>query len=313
VKIFFVSDIHGSETCFRKLVNAGRFYGVDVLIMGGDLAGKELVPVVRRPGGLHARFRGADFHFADEDTDAVAEFERRVATVGSYTLRTDDDFVAQLAADPALADATLRRLIAERVEAWVALAEERLTGTGIRLLIGLGNDDFDELIPYLTSGPVEYAAEGPVDLGSGFELVSLGWSNPTPWHTTRECSEDELARKLQIVHAAQDPSRTILNVHVPPYDCGLDIVPRLDDELRIQLVGGQPDLVPVGSTAVAETIAEYQPLLSLHGHIHQGRGSTRIGRTVVVNPGSEYDDASLLGALIEVKPNKVKRCQLVAG
>jgi uncharacterized protein len=309
VKIFFVSDIHGSETCFRKLVNAGRFYAVDVLIMGGDLAGKELVPLVRRGSGFEARFRGADFRL---DVDEAVAFERRVAAVGAYALRTDEDFVAALGADPGLADRTLERLIVERVEAWVELAAERLDGTGIRMLLGLGNDDFDELIPHLSRGPVSYAAEAPVDLG-GFELVSLGWSNPTPWRTNRECSEEELAAKLAIVDEAQDPSRTIFNIHVPPYDCGLDIVPRLDESLTVQLVGGQPDLVPVGSTAVAEAIAAYQPLLSLHGHVHQGRGSTRIGRTVVVNPGSEYDDASLLGALIEIKPNNVKRCQLVAG
>jgi Icc-related predicted phosphoesterase len=310
VKIFFVSDIHGSETCFRKLVNAGAFYGVDVLIMGGDLAGKELVPVVRRGAGWAARFRGADFDLATEDE--VADFERRVAAVGGYTLRTDDDGVAALAADPDLAETTLKRLIVERTEQWVALAEERLAGKGIRLLLGLGNDDFDELIPCLDAGPVAYAAEGVMDLGE-YELVSLGWSNPTPWHTNRECSEDELADKLAFLAEAQDPARTIFNFHVPPYDCGLDVVPRLDETLQIQLVGGQPDLVPVGSTAVAGAISDYQPILSLHGHIHQGRGTTRIGRTVVVNPGSEYDDASLLGALIEVKPNKVKRLQLVAG
>jgi Icc-related predicted phosphoesterase len=311
VKIFFASDIHGSETCFRKLVNAGAFYGVDVLIMGGDLAGKELVPVIRRRAGdWDARFRGADFHFDAEGE--VADFERRVAAVGGYALRTDAEFVARLAADPELAETTLRRLIVERTEAWVALAAERLRDTGIRLLIGLGNDDFDELIPYLTCGPVAYADEAVMDLGE-FDLVSLGWSNITPWHTNRECTEEELADRLAVISDAGDPSRTIFNIHVPPYDCGLDVVPRLDESLQIQLVGGQPDMVPVGSTAVADAISAYQPLLSLHGHVHQGRGSTRIGRTVVVNPGSEYDDASLLGALIEVKPNKVKRCQLVAG
>jgi Icc-related predicted phosphoesterase len=310
VKIFFVSDIHGSETCFRKLVNAGAFYGVDVLIMGGDLAGKELVPIIRRGAEWEARFRGAEFHLRGDDE--VADFERRVAAVGGYTIRTEVELVAQLVADPELAETTLKGLIIERTEAWVALAAERLDQTGIRLLIGLGNDDFDELIPYLTCGPVAYAAEGVMDLGE-FQLVSLGWSNLTPWDTNRECSEDELARKLAFVEEADDPARTIFNIHVPPFDCGLDVVPRLDESLQIQLVGGQPDMVPVGSTAVAEAITAHQPLLSLHGHIHQGRGSTRIGRTVVVNPGSEYDDASLLGALIEVKPNKVKRCQLVAG
>jgi len=306
LKLFFVSDIHGSETCFRKLVNAGRFYGVDVLIMGGDLAGKELVPIVYGA----ARFRGSDFVFKNEGE--VADFERRVAAVGGYTLRTDEAFVARLAEDPDLAEQTLRELIVQRTQAWVELAQQRLDGTGIRLLIGLGNDDFEELIPHLDHGPVAYAKDGTINLGD-FDLVSLGWSNPTPWNTNRECSEEELKDKLAAAINGADPATTIFNIHVPPYDCGLDLVPRLDESLQIQLVGGQPDMVPVGSTAVAQAIAQHQPVLSLHGHVHQGRGSTRIGRTVVVNPGSEYDDASLLGALIEVKPNKVKRCQLVAG
>ena len=306
MKLFFVSDIHGSETCFRKLVNAGRFYGVDVLIMGGDLAGKELVPIVDGA----ARFRGGDFVFKNDGE--LGDFERRVAAVGGYTLRTDEAFVTRLKSEPGLAEQTLRELIVERTRAWVELARQRLEGTGVRLLIGLGNDDFEELIPHLDAGPVAYAKDGTIDLGD-FELVSLGWSNPTPWHTNRECSEDKLADKLAQAINGADPERTIFNIHVPPYDCGLDLVPRLDETLQIQLVGGQPDMVPVGSTAVAEAIADHQPVLSLHGHVHQGRGSTRIGRTVVVNPGSEYDDASLLGALIEVKPNKVKRCQLVAG
>jgi uncharacterized protein len=306
LKLFFVSDIHGSETCFRKLVNAGKFYGVDVLIMGGDLAGKELVPIVDNT----ARFRGSDFVFKNDGE--LGDFERRVAAVGGYTLQTDEAFLDRLRNEPDLAEQTLRELIVARTKAWVELAGERLGGTDIRLLLGLGNDDFEELIPHLDHGPVAYARDGTTDLGD-FDLVSLGWSNPTPWHTNRECSEDELSHKLAQAIDGADPDRTIFNVHVPPYDCGLDLVPRLDESLQIQLVGGQPDMVPVGSTAVAEAIAHHQPVLSLHGHVHQGRGSTRIGRTVVVNPGSEYDDASLLGALIEVKPNKVKRCQLVAG
>jgi uncharacterized protein len=310
MRVFFVSDIHGSETCFRKLVNAGKFYGADLLIMGGDLAGKELVPVVERAGEWTARFRGTEFSL--ETLAEVAEFERRVATMGPYTLRTDPEFVDELARDQELVEKTLRDLILERTEQQVALAADRLAGTGIRLLIGLGNDDFEEMIPYLSLGPVGYAPDGLLDLGD-FTLVSLGWSNITPWRTNRECTEEALADKLAVVHDAADPSRTIFNIHVPPNDCGLDLAPRLDESLQIQLVGGQPDLVPVGSASVAESIAAYQPLLSLHGHIHEGRGMTRKGRTVVLNPGSEYEQACLLGALIDVKPGKVKRCQLVTG
>lgn len=310
MRVFFVSDIHGSSTCFRKLVNAGKFYGADLLIMGGDLAGKELVPVVERAGSWTARFRGTEFSM--KTPAEVAEFERRVATLGPYTLRTEPDFVAELARDQELVEQVLRRLILERTESWIALAAERLEGTGIRLLIGLGNDDFDEMIPYLSLGPVGYAPDGLLDLGE-FTLASLGWSNITPWRTNRELTEDALAEKLTIVHESADPGRTIFNIHVPPYDSGLDLAPQLDDSLQIQLVGGQPDMVPVGSAAVAASIADYQPLLSLHGHIHEGRGMTRRGRTTVINPGSEYEQASLLGALIDVKPGKVKRCQLVSG
>jgi Icc-related predicted phosphoesterase len=204
MRVFFVSDIHGSETCFRKLVNAGKFYGADLLVMGGDLAGKELIPVVEQAGSWTARFRGTEFtmHTLAE----VAEFERRVATMGPYTLRTDGGFVAELRRDQEVVEQTLRRLILQRTEKWVALAADRLAGTGIRLLIGLGNDDFDEMIPYLSLGPVSYAPDGLLDLGD-FTLVSLGWSNITPWRTNRECTEELLAEKLAVVHESADPAR----------------------------------------------------------------------------------------------------------
>jgi uncharacterized protein len=310
VRIFFVSDIHGSSTCFRKLVNAGAFYDVDVLIMGGDLAGKELVPIVAEGSRWRATFRGTAFEL--ETLDEVAEFERRVATVGTYTERTTEDFVSELRHDQQLVEDTIHRLVLERTEEWVAFAADRLRGTGVRLLIGLGNDDFDDMIPLLTQEPVHYANDGLLDLGE-FTLASVGWSNITPWRTNRECTEDQLDVRMRELQESTDPSRTIFNIHVPPYDSGLDAAPLLDEQLQIQLVGGQPDMVPVGSSAVAKSIADYQPLLSLHGHIHEGRGVVTSGRTTVVNPGSEYDQASLLGVVLDVKPGKVKQCQLVAG
>ena len=46
--IFYVADIHGSDVCFRKWLNAGRFYGADVLVIGGDLTGKVLLPDLPR-------------------------------------------------------------------------------------------------------------------------------------------------------------------------------------------------------------------------------------------------------------------------
>jgi Icc-related predicted phosphoesterase len=310
VRLFFASDLHGSETCFRKFVNAARSYRVDWLLMGGDMSGKQLVPLVRASGRWTARFQGAAFE-AETDAD-LAGLEKRLADAGAYPLRTEPDFVERLRGDQALVEETLHRLIFERVERWVAFAQERLGSSKSRCLLGLGNDDAGDLAQLFTGGPVMYAADGvlPID---GFYLASLGWSNPTPWHTQRECSETDLETKLQALVASPDAARTIFNVHVPPYDSGLDTAARLDDNLTIQLVGGQPDMVPVGSTAVASAIRAFHPLLSLHGHVHESRGIVKWGSTTLVNPGSEYDQGVLLGAVIEVQPGKVRQCQLVAG
>lgn len=175
--------------------------------------------------------------------------------------------------------------------------------------MGLGNDDFDELGPIFNEAPMLCPADGLAEL-DGFWLGTVGWSNPTPWHTNREKPEPELASMVESL-ASTDPGRTIWNIHVPPYGSTLDTAPRLTHDLRIELVGGSPDFIPVGSTAVAAGLREMQPLLSLHGHIHESRGVVRIGSTTVVNPGSEYDQGSLLGAVIRVSPGKVEQCQLV--
>jgi Icc-related predicted phosphoesterase len=310
MRVFFASDIHGSTACFSKLIRARDFYKVDAVLMGGDISGKELVPLVAAGSGWTASYRGMQHELATEAE--AAEFERRVALVGGYTTRISPDQLEGLRADQAEVEGTMQRLIRERTTEWVELADERLAGTQQRIFMGLGNDDQEDLVPLLEGAHVGNAREGVMDFGE-VSLVSLGFSNPTPWHTHREATEDELALRLAELTEGLDPQRTVLNVHVPPYASGLDAAPRLDKDLQIQLEGGEPDMVPVGSTAVAAAIREFQPLASLHGHIHEGRGTTTIGRTTVVNPGSEYDQGTLLGAIVDVRPGKKTRTQLVTG
>ncbi len=310
MRVFFASDIHGSTACFNKLLRARDFYKVDVVLMGGDLAGKELIPIVPESTGWAATFRGARHEF--ETLAEVIEFERRVGLVGAYTSHVDQAGLERLRTDQSHVEDTMRRLILERTQRWVETADERIGASKERFFLGLGNDDFDELIPLIDGDVVGYAREGAMDFGD-LTLVSLGWSNPTPWSTNREAPEAELAERLNAMVDGLDATRSVLNIHVPPFASGLDLAPRLDDSLQIQLEGGEPDLVPVGSTAVHEFITTFQPALSLHGHIHEGRGSTTIGRTTVINPGSEYDQATLLGAIIDVRPGKKTRTQLVTG
>ena len=308
MRVFFVSDIHGSETCFRKLVNAGKFYGADLLIMGGDLAGKELVPIVARNGSWTARFRGTDFSL--ETLEEVAEFERRVATMGAYTLRTEPDFVAELRADQELVEQTLRRLILERTEAWVALADERLAGTGIRLLIGLGNDDFDEMIPYLSLGPVSYA---PTACWTSATSRSCRSAGATSRRGTRTASAPRRSSPASSRSCTSPPTRRGRSSTSTSRRTTAASTSRRGWTSRSRSSWSAASRT-WSRSARPRSPSRSRPTSrcsACTATSTRAAGMTRTGRTVVVNPGSEYDQASLLGALIEVKPGKVKRCQLV--
>ncbi len=101
-----------------------------------------------------------------------------------------------------------------------------------------------------------------------------------------------------------DMSRAIFNFHAPPYGTGLDEAPALDDTLR-PMHGGAV-MKPVGSTAVRDAINKHQPMLSVHGHIHESRAIKRMNRTLAINPGSVYGDGVLQGAVIELDKKKAK-------
>jgi Icc-related predicted phosphoesterase len=70
---------------------------------------------------------------------------------------------------------------------------------------------------------------------------------------------------------------------------------------------------PVGSTAVRDAIERYQPALSLHGHIHEARGVHWLGRTLALNPGSEYAEGTMKGAIVNLEPTRVKGYLLISG
>jgi Icc-related predicted phosphoesterase len=60
-------------------------------------------------------------------------------------------------------------------------------------------------------------------------------------------------------------------------------------------------------------IEKYQPLLTLHGHIHEGRGHSRIGKSLCINPGSSYEQGVLMGALVKLSKDKVEQFVLTQG
>jgi Icc-related predicted phosphoesterase len=315
-----VTDVHGSATTFRKFVNSGKFYGVDILILGGDIAGKIVVPILDLGGGRYRATIQSLSHDL-EGPEAIAEFQRRAGKLGQYTAIVSPDEYDALKADPQKVDELYHTLAAERLAAWVRLVEERLAGTGIRCYITGGNDDSVDVLEVIE----REAGEAVVNCedktvaidDDGHTMVSLGLSNPTPWKTPREVPDEELHTHIErIVADIDDFSRVIFNFHAPPKDSSLDTCAELDwstDPPKVITSGGTPVMYGAGSAAVRQAIEKYQPLLSLHGHIHESRGQMPIGRTVAVNPGSEYGEGLLRGALITLSADKVETVQLTSG
>jgi uncharacterized protein len=309
--LYYASDIHGSDRLWRKFVNAGVFYGADVLVMGGDIAGKAVLPIVRRNGGFLARQLEGERVFDESELPAV---ETRIRNLGFYPLVTTDEEVESAHGDRAAIDALFRRAMEQSVRGWLELAEERLAGTGIKLYVMLGNDDEPHLEGVLREAGVD-CEDAPVELGEGFQMVSCGWANPTPWHSPRELPEPELEQRIEaLVAQLDDPGRAVFNLHVPPVGTSLDKAPQLDETLKPVVRGGTVQIVSVGSEAVRRTIERHQPPLALHGHIHESRGVAKVGRTVCINPGSEYAEGVLHGALAVLDAKKgLRNYQLVSG
>jgi len=313
--IFFATDIHGSERCFLKFINAAKFYQANVLILGGDITGKALVPIVRQTGGngYRATFLGQAATLESEQ--AVVDFERQVRHAGAYPFRTTPEEVAAMEADRTLVDQLFSRLMLESVQRWCDIAGERLRGSGVRCLIDAGNDDEPEIVEVLKQASYVEMPEGRVlMIDDEHEMVSSGFANTTPWHAPRDIPDEDLGRFIDAMASQlRAPERAIFNIHVPPYATGLDIAPLLDETLKPIVSAGEVISGPVGSKAVRAAIERYQPLVSLHGHVHESRAVTRLGRTTCINPGSEYSDGSLRAALVNIKGDKLLSYQLITG
>ncbi len=312
-KVYFATDLHGSSKCFRKFVNAGTAYGVDVLVLGGDIAGKALQTIVRGSDGrFRCSFIGTSYDV--EDGPELEALEKLIADHGYYPYRAEAGELDARKADGSL-DALFVSLMHARLNEWLNLADERLRPTGKRLYFMLGNDDPAELRSLLDDAPWGVHDEGRVVMiDDDHEMISLGYSNITPWHSHREMTEEGLAGAIADMAARlQAPERSIVNVHVPPFGSGLDEAPVLDANLNVQTSVGQVKFAPVGSTAVRDALLTIQPLLGLHGHIHESGGIRRLGRTIAINPGSDYGTGVLNGAIMTLERDKVAAHQLVRG
>ena len=313
-RIFFTSDVHGSDVCFMKFINAAKVYQAHVLILGGDVTGKMIVPIVRQPDGTYfSEFLGStQILKTKEERDNL---EKNIRNGGYYPYMTNPDEMERLSNDKKLQDELFSRVMVDGVKRWVQVAEERLKGTSTKCYISPGNDDrfnIDEVLK--SSSLILYSEDQTVWIDEEHEMITTAWTNPTPWKSPRETTEEKLAEIIErMTSKVQRMESCIFNLHCPPHNTTIDVAPELDETLKPKISGSSVSMVHVGSVAVRQAIEKNQPLLGIHGHIHESRGFVKIGRTVCINPGSDYGQGILRGAVINLDEKGIKSYMLIQG
>jgi len=306
--MFHAADVHGSEKAFLKFLNAGKFYKAHVINLCGDLTGKVIVPIVEQADGSYrARFLGSEV--VVKTKEELEALKKNIRFNGQYPYVTDPKEYEELNNNPRKVDELFSQLMVEQMERWIRIAEERLRGTGIKCFIMPGNDDRFEIDAVFKGSNYVINPEGTVvDVDERHEMVSTGYANITPWKSPRDIPEEELAKKIDaMVSQVRDIKNCIFNFHCPPYDTSIDAAPKLDEQFRPKISpAGGFEMIPVGSISVRRAIEKYQPLLGLHGHIHESPGAFRLGRTLCLNPGSEYSEGILRGVLVRLADKEVK-------
>ena len=316
--IFFCSDIHGSTVCFKKFLNAAKYYRgkgqrVDALILGGDITGKLIVPIIKEGEAYRSYLFGRPLTLSSRAE--VADLVRKAEALGAYSYIFEPDEYQAFKDSPEKQNALFRQLMLRRLEEWMQLAMDKMKDGSIPCYISPGNDDIDEVTALLQACPVITCPDQQVvQLGDDYEMISLGYANLTPFGCPRDVPEEELARRIdELAARIKDVPNCVFNLHCPPFGARIDEAPLLDAELRPQIGMTGVEMAAAGCQAVRSAIEKYQPLLGLHGHIHESKGATKLGRTLCVNPGSEYSEGILRGVLVTLGKREVLTHMFTSG
>lgn len=317
-RFVYATDIHGSEAVWRKFANSAKVFKTNAIVLSGDMTGKIIVPMVIRPDGKYdASLLGTDYVLTEQE---IPDFAKRCRMMSYIPYKTTPEEAAKLKAagwgSPEL-EGLFVKLECEVVDYWMSLIAEKVPKE-CRVVISPGNDDKHEIDQIIIEAgkknpQIIYGEENVIALDPEHEVACCGWTNPTPWKSPRECSEEELLAKLErIISDIKDMRTAVFCFHCPPYASDLDTAPLLKD-FKPVISGGQPVMIPAGSKAIRLSIEKYQPLLGLHGHIHESAGLRRIGRTDCLNPGSEYSEGIFKGYFVEIDGQKLTKCQRIEG
>jgi len=304
-RYLFASDLHASDLAFRKFISVALQYKVNVAVTD-ELTGKFIIPAMTQKDG------SVQFQFRDETVTARTEAEKKAeenkaANVGNYVIYCTPEEYEEMKGKKGSLDELFKNLVSERLRKWTAFAEEKLKGKIDSLIMLPGNDDESYIDDILNESKFVTNLDGKVATLLGNQILACGLANMTPWKCPRDVEEDVLEKTLEGMCAqVTDWKHAILITHCPPYDTKIDKAPKLDDKFNVVYSGGAPVMIPVGSTSVRKVVEKYQPLLGLHGHLHEGKGIDHIGRTTLINSGSEYYKGLLSAALVNLEDDKVK-------
>jgi Icc-related predicted phosphoesterase len=314
MRIYYTTDIHGSTLCFKKFLNCGKFYSADAAIVGGDVTGKLIIPIVEKADGTYScKHQGTQYDLkTKEEMEAL---RKKIEDQGYYPFLANDKDMDEFAKDKTKVDELFEKLILKRVEEWVELADERLKDKKFDCYFQPGNDDRYEIDPILEKSKTMINPEGKlIQLDKDHEMINMGHANITPWDCPRDEPEEKLAERIdKMASQVKNMKNCIFNFHCPPYDTNLDVAPKLDKNLKPIIIATGVETIHVGSVAVRKAIDRYQPLLGLHGHIHESKAVQSLNRTLALNPGSEYGEGVLRGALIELNEKKIRNHAFVQG
>src|SRR6202011_5310100 len=258
-RVFFATDLHGSEMCWRKFLNAAKFYDAEVLICGGDMTGKAMIPSVEENGHFTVTIASQRQVVG---ADQVGDIESQIRRKGYYPLHVTPERLQELDEDADKRKECFQQIMLDGVRRWMDMAAEKLRGSGVRIFVCPGNDDEMEVDDVVRQSPMVELGEGRLVEIDGFTMISTGWANPTPWNTHREEPEEKLAESIDsIAKHVPEASRALFSLHPPPHQSRLDEAPAIDSDLK-QMHDGRA-LRPVGSKAVRDAIDKHQPVLSL--------------------------------------------------
>lgn len=305
---FYTSDLHGSDLCFKKAIDATVHYEASALLIGGDLAGKSLTKIIRKAGGYYEAVVAGKKERVHSGT-ALEEMREAISNSGSYPVILSEEESECIVNDKNWHDQQILSAITRRLDQWLWLAELKLKPRGIRLIMICGNDDpwsLDRVIRHSTF------AEDPeyqeVIFGDNHEVLGESGGNlPSPFLCPRDMEEDKLEERItKKLASIKNIGQAIFILHIPPYKSTLDMAYELDRELKVKTEGTGVLQQPVGSKAVRKIIEEHQPLIALHGHIHESPGYVQIGRTLCFNPGSDHHHGLMRGFLVTLDRDQVK-------